>query len=226
MPSDPASKPATDASVQLRLHILTTEHSSLLATRSLAWNEVFARAGMLLTTLSGALVAMALVSQGSHFGDEFLLFGMVVLPVVLFVGLGTFARIAAANYVDAMCVIGMNRLRAGYIELAPDLERFFVTGIRDDMPGVSITMGIVPGGSQLVHMMAATPTLVSVLNSVLLSAIIAFVLLYVHAAVALVFAVGIPVFIVCFAAHSEFGRRRVMRMQGAMVPRFPAPPSA
>jgi hypothetical protein len=225
MSSEPAPVPATDsAAVALRLQILTTEHSSLLATRSLAWNEVFSRAGMLLTTLSGALLAMALVSQGSHFGDEFLLFGIVVLPIVLFVGLGTFARLASANYVEALCVIGMNRIRAGYLELAPDLERFFVTGTHDDRPGVALTMGIQPGGSSLVHMLAATPTLVSVLNSLVLAAIVAFVLLYAHVAVALVLGTGVIVFVAGFAAHGEFGRRRVSRMQRATQPLFPGSP--
>lgn len=223
MSSAPA--PAPDrAAVALRLQILTAEHGSLLATRSLAWNEVFSRAGMLLTTLSGALLAMALVSQGSHFGDEFLLFGIVVLPVVLFVGLGTFARLAAANYVDALCVIGMNRIRAGYLELAPDLERFFVTGVHDDRPGISLTMGTQPGGSQLVHLMAATPTLVSVLNSVILAAIVAFGLLYAHAAVAAVLGAGVVMFVLGFVAHGQFGRRRVMRMQSAIQPMFPGSP--
>ncbi|HEY4748751.1 MAG TPA: hypothetical protein VIH38_14345, partial [Steroidobacteraceae bacterium] len=70
----------------MRLQILSTEHWSLLASRSLAWNESFSRAGMFLTTLTGAIVALALVAQASAFGEAFTLFALVILPVVLFIG--------------------------------------------------------------------------------------------------------------------------------------------
>jgi|SRR5437773_12185568 len=53
----------------MRLQILSTEHWSLLASRALAWNESFSRAGMFLTTLTGAIVALALVAQASAFGE-------------------------------------------------------------------------------------------------------------------------------------------------------------
>jgi hypothetical protein len=103
---------AEPAPVSLRLQILSTEHWSLLASRSLAWNESFSRAGMFLTTLTGAIVALALVAQASAFGEGFTLFALVILPVVLFIGLATFLRLGVANYHEAMCVIGMNRIRA------------------------------------------------------------------------------------------------------------------
>jgi len=53
----------------MRLQILSTEHWSLLASRSLAWNESFSRADMFLSTLSGAIVALALVAQATEFGE-------------------------------------------------------------------------------------------------------------------------------------------------------------
>jgi len=61
----------------MRLQILATEHWSLLASRSLAWNESFSRAGMFLSTLSGGIVALALVAQASAFGDGFTLMAAV-----------------------------------------------------------------------------------------------------------------------------------------------------
>jgi hypothetical protein len=94
------------------MQILTTEHWSLLASRGLAWNETFARAGMYLSTLSGAMVALGLVAGVDKLGDVFVTFALVILPVVLFVGIATFLRMGAANYHDAMTVHGMNRIRA------------------------------------------------------------------------------------------------------------------
>src|SRR5882672_12088333 len=78
--------PTAGTSPAMRLQILSTEHWSLLASRSLAWNESFSRAGMFLTTLTGAIVALALVAQASAFGDGFTLFALVILPIVLFIG--------------------------------------------------------------------------------------------------------------------------------------------
>src|SRR5256885_14505233 len=81
--------PTAGTSPAMRLQILSTEHWSLLASRSLAWNESFSRAGMFLTTLSGAIVALGLVGGASGFGDGFTVFALVILPVVLFIGVAT-----------------------------------------------------------------------------------------------------------------------------------------
>src|ERR1700675_4721137 len=90
----PAPRPGdsistADVSPAMRLQILSTEHWSLLASRSLAWNESFSRAGMFLSTLSGAIVALALAAQASAFGEGFTLFALVILPIVLFIGVAT-----------------------------------------------------------------------------------------------------------------------------------------
>lgn len=209
----------------MRLQILATEHWSLLASRSLAWNESFSRVGMFLSLLSGAIVALALVGQGSEFGTPFLVFGIVILPVVLFVGLTTYARLGASNYHDAQCVVGMNRIRAGYLEMAPDLERFFVMGIHDDAEGVGRTMALEPGASELVHQLASTPSVVGVVDSVLGAAIVGFAMLLVDAATAIVLAVAILTFVGSYVAHTGYGGRRMRRARAGMRPVFPSPPS-
>src|SRR3989454_5062762 len=168
--------PTEEASPSMRLQILSTEHWSLLASRSLAWNESFSRAGMFLTTLTGAIVALALVAQASAFGEGFTLFALVILPIVLFIGLATSIRLRASNYHEALCVIGMNRIRAAYLQLAPDLERYFVMSAHDDFPGIGVTMAVPPGGGRgfwLAQMLAGTPTVVAILNAVLVGAILA-----------------------------------------------------
>src|ERR1700675_435950 len=87
-----------------RIQILATEHWSLLATRSLSWNESFARASMFLTLLSGTTVALALVAQATSFGQGFVLFALLILPVVLFVGLTTYVRLLEINNEDCVWV--------------------------------------------------------------------------------------------------------------------------
>ena len=118
----------------LRAQILATEHWSLLATRSMTWSEIFNRATMFITVLSAAAVAIALVAQATDFGPDARAFALVVLPVVLLVGLTTFFRLGEANTHDITLVIGMNRLRHAYVELAPELEPYFTTAHHDDTP--------------------------------------------------------------------------------------------
>src|SRR4030088_89570 len=92
-PHPGVAAPTGGASPSMRLQILSTEHWSLLASRSLAWNESFSRAGMFLTTLSGAIVALGLVGGATGFGEAFTLFALVILPVALFIGVATVMRL-------------------------------------------------------------------------------------------------------------------------------------
>ena len=152
-PQPPSSVlPITSIHDPRTIQILSTEHWSLLASRSLAWNESFSRGGMFLSVLSGAVVALALVAQATQFGEGFRIFGLVILPVVLFIGIGTQLRLDSSGHHDVMCIIGMNRIRHAYLELAPDLERFFVMGTNDDLDGIEATRRIVgedPGANVL-----------------------------------------------------------------------------
>src|SRR5881396_522153 len=185
--------PTAETSPAMRLQILSTEHWSLLASRSLAWNESFSRAGMFLTTLSGVIVALGLVGGATGFGEAFTLFALVILPVVLFIGVATWIRLRASNYHEALCVIGMNRIRAAYLELAPDLERYFVMSAHDDFRGIGVTMGVQPGGGRafwLAQILAGTPTIVTILNSVLAGAIAAIAALRIGAGSPTVLGVG------------------------------------
>jgi hypothetical protein len=143
------------------LQILTTEHWSLLSQRSLAWTETFARASMFLATLSAATVALALV--GSVMRDRFIVFALVVVPVVLFIGLATSVRVGHATADDARAVQGMNRIRHAYLEMVPELEPYFVTSRYDDIAGVLATSGAAPDVAARV----GQPTFASVLGSVL-----------------------------------------------------------
>ena len=214
-----------EASPAMRLQILSTEHWSLLASRSLAWNESFSRAGMFLSTLSGAIVALALVAQASAFGEGFTLFALVILPMVLFIGVATYMRLGTANYHEAMCVVGMNRIRAAYLELAPDLERYFVMSAYDDTRGIGITMGVQPGGaiSWIGQIIAGTPTVVMILNSALLGAIAAIAALRLGATASGILIAGGVAFLLGVAAQGGYARQTIAKAQAGYRPLFPTP---
>lgn len=210
----------------VRLQILSTEHWSLLATRSLAWNETFSRAGMFLSTLSGAMVAIALVAQASRSNSGFVLFALAILPIVLFIGVATFVRLGSANYYDAMCVVGMNRIRAGYLELVPDLERYFVMSAHDDQRGVAISMGVPPGMRSALHVIAATPAVVSTLNAVIAGVIAALLGVALDAPAVISLIAGLVSFGVVFVLQERYARRYIARVRSTVRPIFPTPNQA
>ena len=210
----------------MRLQILSTEHWSLLASRSLAWNESFSRAGMFLSTLSGVVVALGLVGGASGFGEAFTLFALVILPVVLVIGVATYLRLGASNYHEALCVVGMNRIRAAYLELAPDLERYFVMSAHDDFPGMGVTMGVPPGGGRffwLAQMISGTPTVVMILNSVLVGAIAAIAALRMGAAAPVDLITGAVAFVIAVTIQSSYTQRAIAKIQAGHRPMFPTP---
>jgi hypothetical protein len=216
-------EPAHGAPAAMRLQILSTEHWSLLATRSLAWNETFSRAGMFLSTLSGAMVAIALVAQASSSGTGFVLFALAILPVVLFIGVATFVRLGSANYYDAMCIVGMNRIRAGYLELAPELERFFVMSAHDDPRGIAISMGVPPGMRSGIHAIAATPAVISTLDSVIAGVIGALIGVELGAPLVVSLVAALIGFGTAFVLQQRYARRYIARVRSTVRPMFPTP---
>ena len=220
-----SATPGEPTPVQIRLQILSTEHWSLLASRGLAWNETFSRAGMYLSTLSAAMVALSLIAGVSGFGDEFFAFAFVILPVALFVGIGTWLRMGASNYHDAMTVFGMNRIRGAYLEIAPDLEPYFVMGIHDDPEGIGRTMGLPPGTPALAHLGASTPFLIVVLNAVVAGAIVGLALIrFAGADTIRTILGGLIAAAIALFAQMVSARRNIQRGQAAVRPMFPTPP--
>lgn len=209
--------------VALRLQVLATEHWGLLATRSLAWNESFTRAGMFLSTLSGSIVALALVAQATQFGGEFTLFALVILPVVLFIGISTFLRMGSSNYYDALCVVGMNRIRHAYMEITPEVEPYLVMGIHDDDDGIGRTMGAVPGTNVIVDIMVSTPFVVAVINSVIAGVIVTLVAEQLNLATPLAFGLPIVAGAAVFGLQALLATRGIATAVKSLEPRFPRP---
>lgn len=144
-PSEPTSASAVEPVESLAdprvVQILATEHWSLLASRSLAYNEAFARGGMFLTFLSMSFVALALLAQAMSFGDGFLTVAAIVLAFDLVIGLTTYGRINGANVDDLRAVYGMARIRHGYTEIAPIVAPYFTSPTHDDMASVLTAYG-------------------------------------------------------------------------------------
>jgi hypothetical protein len=158
-----------------KLQILATEHWSLLATRSLTYTESLGRVNVFLAILSGAVIALALVAQADHFGTTFIAIAILTLLVVLFTGIATIARLMHLNRDDYRWVVGMNRLRHGYLELHPELEANFITSPYDDAPGALRTLGIdvsvARGVGSALHVFQTLPGMLSVIVAAIVAAI-------------------------------------------------------
>lgn len=210
-----------DAPVAQRLQILTTEHWSLLSTRSLSWNEAFSRAAMFLSVLSGAVVALALVAQATAFGDGFVTFALLILPVVLFVGVVSFARLVAINREDVGWVAGMNMLRHAYLEVAPELREYLISGSNDDEEGIMATYGATPGPGSFAHEFVTTPGMLAVINGVIAGIIAGIVALRIGWMSAVAVALGVAVALITCSLLAIHQYRGVVKPRGRRQARFP-----
>jgi hypothetical protein len=202
------------AEAALRAQLLATEHWSLLATRSMTWSEIFSRTGTFLTVLSAVAVALSLTAQATGFA-------LVVLPIALLVGLGTYVRLVEADIEDGWLIVGMNRLRHGYLELAPDLEPYFVTSPHDDFPGVMQTYSF-RRELGIVHLLSGSPFIVGVIDAVVAGLLgsLAFQTIQ-ESGPAHVF-VGFSTAVVIAVLLGSLWYRRLRRAQRGLRPQFPS----
>jgi hypothetical protein len=212
------------------LTILTTEHWGLLTARSLVYNEAFARAGMFLTFLTGSLVALGFVSQGSGFGPEFLVVAAGVLVVDLLIGLMTLGRVNAAASEEFRALQGMARLRHAYIEMVPTLGPYLSTSYYDDMIGALDSYGATTERTSLLgeisHGMTTAPGMVATICSVICGALAGTLLMLagVGPGGALLGALGGAAgafLILTWAIMRQF-----LRLNERLDVRFPRPPAA
>jgi hypothetical protein len=143
---------------------------------------------------------------------------------VLFVGIGTWLRMGAANYHDAVTVAGMNRIRAAYLEIAPELRPYFVMGVHDDAPGIGVTMALPPGTPTASFLISATPFLIMVLNSVVAGAILALVAIRIFDADArATLLAGLVGAVLVMLLEFRVATHNIRRAQYEVHPMFPTP---
>jgi hypothetical protein len=201
---------------------LATEHWSLLATRSMTWNEISSRTGTYLTVLSATVIALSLVVNATGgFGQGFRTFALLVLPVVLLVGVGTYLRLIEADIEDAWLVICMNRLRHAYLELAPELEPYFVTSHHDDAPGMLQTYSF-RSRVGLTHWLSGWGVIVGIIDAAVAGVLIAVVCQAVGAGVVLRTIAGVLAALAAVVVLVTIGYRKVHQVRRDYRARFPS----
>ena len=120
------------------LQIMTTEHFVLQTARSVTVQEANQRANLFLTTVSSTTIAIAFVAQVTQMGGLFVLFSLILLPCVYFIGVVTCVRATQVAVEDMVHARGMARIRHYYVELAPEAQRYLIHSIHDDRWALSV----------------------------------------------------------------------------------------
>jgi hypothetical protein len=209
------------------LQFMTTEHFTLQTARGVASAEITSRLQLYLGTLSSSIIALALTAQLSGLGVAFRAFALVLLPVVFFLGVVTHGRLLQVNAEWRLYGQGMNRIRHYFLELAPEMEPYFVLPATDD-PWVTLAaIGVQTGGNPWWQALLTAGSMIVVVNSVLAGVVAG--LLWRSVAgpsgplpLALAAAVG---FLLSLVSQGVYGQRAFRRNLEASPVAFPAGPA-
>jgi hypothetical protein len=217
-----ATTPST-AAPGVRAQILATEHWSLLATRSMIWSEVMSRITIHLTIASASLVVLALFAQASGFGGAFRVMSIGLAAAVLVMGTLTQVRVVNASIDDSSAILGMNRLRAGYLDIDPTLAPYFVTSPHDDQRGLMDTYLMGWPRSTFSHVVASTSLFLTVVNAGVAGTLGALVTGTTGAQGAVVTVIGVAAGLLYLGCQLLVGQRSFRTPKQASL--FPTPPA-
>jgi hypothetical protein len=220
--SDPSQPGTGSPPPSVRAQLLATEHWSLLATRSTTQSEVLSRITTFLMLVSASIVSLALIGQATRFDRRFITFALVLLAMVLMIGALTQVRLGNAAFEDLGHVIGMNRLRAAYVELDPGVERYFVTSAHDDDPGIWQTYNHLMGPNPIWQPFASSTTFITLVNAGLTGVFAGLVAVALGAPGPLVGAVAAGCGLAFLGISATLAVRQVGRMNRRYVSLFPA----
>jgi hypothetical protein len=82
---------------------------------------------MFLSSVSGGLIALGLVATATRLGTAFYAFGLVLLPLLAFVGVVSFERTLQNGVEDHGYARRIARLRAYYFDEAPELLPYLLS---------------------------------------------------------------------------------------------------
>jgi quercetin dioxygenase-like cupin family protein len=183
----------------------TTEHFNLQTARALTVSEANGRASIYLAALSSNLIALAFIGQMSRLGVAFYAFALILLPVLAFVGVVTFLRLAQSSIEDIAYAHRIGLLRSFYLRVSPELEPYLlvVPGTRSAAPRDGERLA-----ASAWQLTLTTAGMVAVVNSVVVAACAGLVLeaAGVHS-LAIPVAVGAVVGAGAFSLHERHHRR-------------------
>jgi hypothetical protein len=125
--TEPGSAGSDEEPRSATVTFLTTEHFTLQVARGATIAESTGRATMFLASVSGGLIALGLVATATQLGTTFYAFGLVLLPLLAFVGVVSFERTLQSGIEDWGYARRIARLRAYYFDQAPELLPYMLS---------------------------------------------------------------------------------------------------
>ena len=218
----PASRaPGIDS--QWLLQALTTEHFTLQTARSATIADSNGRSALYLSTVSGAVVALAFIGQVAQVSQPFFLFALALLPALFLLGVLIYLRLLQCAIEDLFYARAINRIRRYYLGLGPDAARWFLLAGHDDPAGAMASMGL---SATRRHLLSHTATMVAVVASIIGGAFVALAagaLGVGRLPVAASATVGVLVALASTALFWRHQARRWHAAEQAVQPLFPSP---
>jgi len=150
---------------------------------------------------------------------------LVLLPVVLLLGVATHARLIQLESQEVKVVLAMNRLRHGYLRIAPGVAPYLSTGHHDDARGFATTL-LLAGPRELHplgHFLVTTPTLIGTVDAAIAAAIAVLLGQAAGAAGGVVAVAGVAAFVAVWGGLFAMHRSTLSVVHGTPA-RFPSPP--
>jgi hypothetical protein len=222
-PPDSEAEPYLD---RVLSDALREEYGLLSSMLASVWSASLFRVSLFLGVVSAMGVALGLAAQaGGGFGDTFLVFALIALPLALFLGLATFVRTVELQREAYTYITGMNRIRHVVATTVPASRPYFVLSIHDDAAGVYRSQGngirLRPPRYPVLANLAQTQGIVAVICAALAAVLGGLATAWL--AVAVAWAVGAVAFVAVLGGLMRYWRRSVAQLQAAIRPMFPTP---
>ena len=205
----PTAGPPSVATASSLPVFLSTEHWSLLGTRSMTWAEVMSRITIHLTVVSAFLVVLALTVQVTGFSTSFRVLSIGLASAALVMGILTAVRVNLASNEDADLVRAMNRIRHAYVDLVPEIGPYLSASMYDDVDGLMHTYALGRPRNVVLHVVASTSFFLMVVNAIVAGTLGALVASTAGAGGGIMAVVGCASAIVYIAGHLEVSRRAI-----------------
>jgi hypothetical protein len=138
-----------------------------------------------------------------------------------FLGVATFVRLGDINREDLRWVIGMNLLRHAYLEAAPELRPYFITGWSDDEAGIMATFGARVGPGGFVHEFVTARGVLAVVDAVLAGVLAAILGPRLEVPGSITIGLAIVVGMLTIGLLAAYLYRGAVRPRARRRPRFP-----
>jgi hypothetical protein len=132
-PTDkPAARPRAMTADERRQvgEVLTVEYGLLVGALGAVWSASLVRTSIFLAVISASGVALGFAAQSGL--GTLTTFAVVIVPLALLLGLGTFVRTVELQRESIVYITGLNRIRHFFQESVPASKPYFVLPGHDD----------------------------------------------------------------------------------------------